>query len=417
MGQATTAGAIAILQRLLHYGDKVYQLAALVAGIRDRRQRPRLPTARVVRCVLVMFLTRLGSLNALAQTVSHRFWKRWLAADPPSADSVGRIMEQVDPDSIRQALHEFYNRLKVNKALPPTSHGLMALAIDGHESHATYLRHCTGCLERPIKTRRGYKTQFYHRHVVAMLLGEQFAIYVDAEPLGPHEDELGAAKRLLTRVLDAYPRAFDIVLGDALYTDSQVYALVRSRGKDLLTVLKANQRDLLREAHTLLEQIEPLELKHQGALCEVCDLGGFDAWPGLDRPLRVVRSREHRRVQRQLDGMGEDLLSEWLWVTTCSPQRASTAALLRLGHARWDIENQGFNEIVNRWHADHVYKHSANAILTFWMVAMLAFNLFQAFYALNLKPEVRQSASCLHVARCMASELYHDPPAARAPPS
>lgn len=364
-----------------------------------------------------MFLTRLGSLNALAQTRSHRFWKRWLAAELPSDDSVGRIMEQADPDSIRQAVHGLYTRLKVNKALPPTSHGLMALAIDGHESHATYLRRCSGCRERAIKTRRGYQTQYYHRHVVAMLLGGQFPICLDAEPLGPHEDELAAAKRLLTRVLDAYPRAFDIVLGDALYTESQIYALVRSRGKDLLTVLKANQPDLLQEAQTLLEQVEPLELEHRGASCEVRDLGGFDAWPGLDRPLRVVRSREHRRAQRQLDGISEDLLSEWLWVTTCSPQRATTAALLRLGHARWDIENQGFNELVNRWHADHVYKHSANALLTFWLMVMLAFNLFQAFYALNLKPELRQNASCQHVARCMAGELYHDAPASRAPPS
>ena len=111
-------------------------------------------------------------------------------------------------------------------------------------------------------------------------------------------------------------------------------------------------------------------------------------------------------VRRQLDGQPETLLSQWLWVTSCSPHRAPTAAIVYLGHARWEIENQGFNEIVNRWHADHVYKHDATAMLTFWLLAMLAFNLFHAFYYRNLKPAYRRRHTYLHVARCAASEIY-----------
>jgi len=41
-------------------------------------------------------------------------------------------------------------------------------------------------------------------------------------------------------------------------------------------------------------------------------------------------------------------------VTTLSSNRASTPAVVALGHARWSIENQGFNETTNRWAADHV---------------------------------------------------------------
>jgi len=416
LGKAATTRALAILRRLLQYGDRVYHLVQLIAGIRDTRQRPRHPTARVLSCVLVMFLTRLGSLNALDQTRSQTFWKRWRTSVLPSSDSIGRIMDQVEPDSIRQVLHELYTTLKVNKALPPTSHGLMALAIDGHESHATYRHQCSGCCQRAVQTCHGEQTQYYHRHVVAMLLGGLFPICLDAEPVLPGENELGAAKRLLVRVLDTYPRAFDIVLGDALYTNAAIYTLVHSRGKDLLTVLKANQPDLLGEAQTLLAPVAPLALEHHRATCQVRDLGGFTGL-GLEVPLRVVHSQEHRSIRRQLDGNREELVGEWLWVTTCSIHRASTAALLALGHARWQIENQGFNELVNHWNADHVYKHSPNALLNFWLVAMLTLNLFQAFYLLNLKPAMRINASGQHVARCLAAELYHQAPTSRAPPS
>ena len=43
------------------------------------------------------------------------------------------------------------------------------------------------------------------------------------------------------------------------------------------------------------------------------------------------------------------LLEEiFLWVTTPSSSRASTNPVVGLGHSRWDIENQSFNEAVNQ---------------------------------------------------------------------
>ena len=63
---------------------------------------------------------------------------------------------------------------------------------------------------------------------------------------------------------------------------------------------------------------------------------------------------------------------------------------MRFGHQRWDIENYSFNGLVNEWHADHVFKHDAGAIKCFLPVAFLAYNIFHAFIALNLKPQARQ---------------------------
>ena len=65
--------------------------------------------------------------------------------------------------------------------------------------------------------------QYYHRQVTLLLLAEAPAggaplrLLLDVEPQQPGEQETAAARRLLERVLEAYPRAFDVVLGDALY--------------------------------------------------------------------------------------------------------------------------------------------------------------------------------------------------------
>jgi IS4 transposase len=100
-------------------------------------------------------------------------------------------------------------------------------------------------------------------------------------------------------------------------------------------------------------------------------------------------------------------------VTTLPKAQASTHAILHLGHRRWGIENEGFNELVNQYHADHVYRHEPTAMLVFWLLTQLCLNVFTAFFRRNLKPAARAAMSMLHVARRMLAELYR--PQARAP--
>jgi len=378
-------------------------LSQLIAGIGDRRQRPRIGAAVVVRSLLAMFLARVGSLHALSQTRSSPFWQSWLEAPLPSADTLGRVPEGLAADGLRNVLGQLYTRLKRNKALAPTAFGLTALVLDGHESHATYRRCCPGCCQRIVHVGEGEHSQFYHRWVTAMLLCGELRLWLDTEPQRPGEDEVATALRLLARVLRRYPRAFDVVLGDALYTDPRFYCFCQEHGKDVLTVLKNEQRDLLQDARRLFEDSAPRTLSDT---CEAWDLSGFTTWPQVGRAVRVVRTRETQQVRRQRGRATETLRTEWFWVTTLSAPRACTAAAVRLGHARWEIENQGFNELVTRWEANHLYRHHPNALLIFWLLAMLAFNLFFAFARRHLQLQRRDNYTTLHLACCFAAQIY-----------
>ena len=353
-----------------------------------------------------MFLIRLGSLNALEQTRSSRCWRRWLPGALPSADTLGRVCAQVEPADVRALQRHVYTRLKRMKALAPPAHGLMAAAIDGHESHATFRRCCPGCLKRTIHTAQGDRTQYYHRHVALQLIGRDFHVLLDAEPQRPGEDEVAAALRLLDRVLETYPRAFDVVIADALYADSRMFNHVLKQGKDVIAVLKDDRRDLVRDAQSLFEQTPPLRSQEGHVSRESWDLEGFTTWPQVTQPVRVVRSVERRSIRRQLDKETEPLTSDWTWVTTLPKTRAGTKTVIALGHSRWDIENQGFNEMANRWHADHVYKHDPVAMLVFGLLAMICLTVFVVFYTRNLKASARRDASMLHISRLIMAELY-----------
>jgi hypothetical protein len=402
---------LTILRRLIAYAEKIFQFSnTVVAGVADRRRQPRIAASRVVKSVAVLFWTRMGSLNALELAAHSSFFRRWLGQPVCSADSVGRVTALMDAEGLRRGIHHLYDRLKRNKVLPD-HRGLGVAVLDGHESHASYRRHCPGCLERTIRADQTERTQYYHRQVTLMLLPgagpgrDPIRLLLDHEPQRAGEGEVATALRLLERVLGAYPRGFDLVLADALYSTAPLFNFLLARGKHVLTVLKDDRRNLYQDATALCAACPPAEGSFHSRKCLWWDFPGLLSWPQVNAPVRVIRSQETRTVRRQLDGKDETLTSEWIWVTTLPVQAVPTGRAVAFGHQRWDIENHGFNELVNGWHADHIYKHDPNAIECFLLLAFLACNIFQAFFALNLKPQIRKGRTRAFWSSLMAAEI------------
>jgi len=84
--------------------------------------------------------------------------------------------------------------------------------------------------------------------------------------------------------------------------------------------------------------------------------------------VRVIRSLETYSVRRQLDKRDEPQTSDWIWATTLPVWQALTERAIAFGHHR---------------------KHDSYAMECFLLDAFLAYNIFHAFLALNLKPAVR----------------------------
>src|SRR5256714_766485 len=139
------------------------RITQLAAPLRDRRQRPRRSTAAVVKSATVLFWARLGSLNAWEQLNHTSVFKTWLAEEPASADTLGRVHTGLEADGLRAGLRHVYDCLKRNKSLP--DHQGWAIAVlDGHESSAGYLRGCPGCLVRTLHTSSWAVHMYNHRH-------------------------------------------------------------------------------------------------------------------------------------------------------------------------------------------------------------------------------------------------------------
>ncbi|MGA8221507.1 MAG: transposase [Candidatus Acidiferrales bacterium] len=366
-----------------------------------------------MKSATVLFWARMGSINAWEHLGGSRFWCRWLEERTFSADTLGRVHALLDADGLRQGIHYIYERLKRNKALPDI-YGLGVAVLDGHESHASYWRHCPGCLQRTIRSEGGDRVQFYHRQVTLMLLPgaapkrPAVRLLLDHEPQQAGEGEVETALRLLARVMAAYPRAFDLILADALYAEAPFFNFLLAHGKHALVVLKDERRNLYQDVAGLFPHVTPQPGSYRSRQCSWWDFPDLTSWPQVDAPVRVIRSLETYSIRRQSDKQEEPQSSDWIWVTTLSATQVPVGRAVHLGHQRWDIENYAFNELVNEWHSDHVYKHDSSAMECFLLVAFLAYDLFHAFLALNIKPAARRGKTQIFWAKLIAAELYSE---------
>jgi hypothetical protein len=174
----------------------------------------------------------------------------------------------------------------------------------------------------------------------------------------------------------------------------------------LAITLKDEQRSAYQDAAGLWAVLPPQAGSYQERCCRWWDVSDVLSWPGVRTSLRVVRSEESWTVKRQLTKQATAQTAHWVWLTTCSAAQLRTEQIVHLAHLRWDIENHGFNELVNGWHADHVYRHQPQAIECFLLLAFLAYNLFHAFFALNLKPQLRRGRTMAFWVELIAAELH-----------
>lgn len=404
----TAIEGLNILKRLLRYSDKVFNLRDLIKGIGDKRQRRQIAMEWIFAAGLVMAVGQLGSLNALEQAQGVVYWRRWVGGKMASADAMGYGFARIDCDSIRDMIRQVYSQLKRNKALKPLRAGMIALVLDGHESHCSQKRCCGGCLQRRLRSKHGEeKKEYYHRHVMASLVFEGLCLPLDMEPQRPGEDEVKCAMRLLERVLKNYPRAFDFIIADGLYARAPFFKFVIKHGKDVIAVLKDDRRDLLKDARGLFKR-EKSTVYQEGTVKKECwDIEEFRSWDTLDYPVRVVCSRETKQIKRQKTKAFEEEVTQWVWVSTIPKHRLDTQNFIKFAHERWKIENNGFHELVNYWHGDHVYRHDPVAIEAFGLTTMLAYILFHVFIGRNLKPVFRDRYSKKHLALMITTELCH----------
>jgi hypothetical protein len=242
-------------------------------------------------------------------------------------------------------------------------------------------------------------TEYYHRAVVAHLVGLDLPIVLDVEMVQPGEGETVAARRLLERLMKRYARFFDAVGGDAIYWEAPLAQLCRKHGKHLLAVLKENNPALLADARAVLTGEADLTVEEKGRQIRHWDQEGFTSGAAPEA-VRVVRTEERWTRCERVAGKSVHTpqRSEWFWASTISQALMPPRQLRQAGHERWKIENSIFNALGAHWALDHCFHHDPHAIVNFILILAIAHILVACFHRRNMKQPARQRLTLIAVA-------------------
>ena len=401
-----------MLSRFARYLEKGWAFPDLVQHVRDNRVAAQIPASSVFLSTLGLFAVRLPSFNALEQELKMPArWEPWIGDTKPSADTLGYSLARFDLECLRDNLARIAHQAKRKKSLrrlSPEPTLYWGAALDGHELWASFHRCCDQCLTRQLDTAQGPLTQYYHRIVVLQMVDVTPALILDIEPILPGEGEVTAALRILERFPQRYPRFLDFITADALYLQAPFVQAVRKAGLHVIIVLKQENRELYQDVDGLLA-ITPLTtvLNPDGTSTWRWDFENLTTWTQLAGSIRVVRTVEEKRKRRRVAGQWVEHCEtvEWRWATTFPASTVASDWIARWGHARWDIENRGFNELVRHWAMNHCFHHHPTAILAILLILAMAFALTTFFFDRNLKPAVRRGKTRLHLASLFVDDL------------
>jgi len=393
---------------LAAYLERRFAFRRLVAGLRDARPQPAIPTAAVWLSAFGMFVTRLPSFNALEQELRRpKRWESWLGARKPSADTLGRALSGLALEELRALVEAVNRRAWRGKAIHgPAGAAYRVVAVDGHELWASRARCCPHCLRRAVKVGDELQVEYYHRVVVAQWVGVTPPGILDLERIQPHEGEVVAARRLVARMVRTYGRLIDVITADALYLEAPFIREVLAAGKHIVIVLKQEARELYQDAAGLRALVEPQVLREEARTTRLWDLPALTSFPTLGRPVRVVWAEEHTVTQRVIGGQRQPVEEDkrWIWVTDLPAGVVPATTIQRWGHARWDLETRGFTELAGLWHMDHCFIHHPTALEALLLTLAVAYLTTYLFYARNLKPAARHHLTRL----ALAAHLLED---------
>jgi len=314
-------------------------------------------------------------------------------------DALAYFTERLDPEPTRQALATALVQAKRNKAFD--SSRFIGIAIDGTTTARCAAEGCSLC--RPYKNSAGEIVGYRHHVAMATIVGTGLSLPIDIEPYGPGDSEYAAGQRILRRVVDNLGRRFaQYAVVDGGFATAPFLHTADDLGIRVIARLKANLPELFLAAQVRFENKTPDRIFQNGSdRIEIWDAGDFDPWDALHwKTVRVIRYRQHKT-----DGT----IVEAYWLTNFPIHQVASESLYRMAKARWEVENQGFNDAKNRYGFEHITHHHANSLLVCWLLLILALTIERLYRLRHLHRGTHAPHSAIDLLRLLRLSLATSP--------
>lgn len=352
-------------RRLLGYAQRRLQLTEYLEHPGDGRCRPQITAQALLWGMVIGTILRENTHHAVQWWVRSKARRRLGVCQPFSNDALAYFTERLDPEPTRLALANVCRRAKRNKAFDQCRY--IGLALDGSTGGRCSKCRCRLC--HPIYNDAGEVLCYLHQFVMLSVVGTGLPLPVDVEPYPVGDSEYAAGQRLLRRAVGHLGRRFaDYVVVDGKFATAPFLHAAGEQGLRVIARLKGNLPELFTAAQRRFDTEPPhSRFRHEDDEVELWDADDFEPWDTLQwDSVRVLRYRQYQPGGRVIDAY---------WLTDFTVGQAGSRTLFHLAKARWEIENQGFNDAKNRYGLAHIAHHEANSLLIRWLLIMLAISI------------------------------------------
>lgn len=345
--------------------------------------------------LIIGYVLRETSFHAVEALVRSKARRALEVGRDFGDDALAYFTERLDPKRTRQALAAALTQAKRNKAFDNSR--FIGIAVDGTTTARCAAEGCRLC--RPFKDSKGEIAGYKHHVVMASIVGTGLTLPLDIEPYGPGDSEYAAGQRVLRRVVENLGRRFaQYTVVDGEFATAPFLHVADDLGLRVIARLKANLPELFLAAQARFKNQLPDRIFQNGSnRIEIWDADDFDPWDALHwKTVRVIRYRQHK---------ADGTIVEAYWLTNFSIHRVGSESLYRMAKARWEIENQGFNDAKNRYGFEHITHHHANSLLVCWLLLILALAIERLYRLRYLRRGIHSPYSAIELLRLLRLSL------------
>jgi len=289
-----------------------------------------------------------------------------------------------DPKSIEAVFSDYFGLLQRGKQLE--FFRILAdyyfIPLDGTQYFSSEKIHCPQCLYK--KSSKG-PLRYHHQILQAAIVcpGIRQVIPLAPEPVQntdgqeKQDCEINAGKRMLKKIRQAHPKLRIVIGGDSLFSKQPFIIELKANRMSFILVAKPDDhKNLFEWVQELRQMGETQSLTFTDLNKRVHQYEWVNDVPINANPKSdLVSFFEYRLL------VNGKITYRNSWVTDFKVTSENVLELVKVGRARWKIENETFNTLKNQgYHIEHNYGHGKqNLSYNFFLLNLLAFFVHQIF--------------------------------------
>ena len=368
--------------KIFNFINKIYHINEQIASVsRKKDKRIEIRGSTIAKLLFVGMFFREKSINQIMEKthIRKKFSKFFLKKEQlPKMHGFRDGIIDLNVEDLEKINKNIIAKARENKVYRKgTIDGLVVVGLDGTETFESCKKNWNNSyknVKKIQKVNNGKKEiveEEYHKqmNVFAKLVGMRPGLVLGYEKItcngneGKQEYEPNVGMKLVEKLKKLYGRGIDVIVGDAIYLKESFLEILKKEKYIGVIRLKDNHTSLIKDAEGLFKITKAKEYKYKDKNIEYW----ADIFEYKKQRIKIVKYIENTKKKK-----------DTIYVI-CTDLELDEKTINKIIHARWDIENEGFNELKNYWNMKHCFIANENAIDVILQMIIMSYNLWELY--------------------------------------